>query len=301
MIAAEPALARSRVRFFRPSDPSLGLQIYTLGPETFSDLDATFTEVAKIGYRSVELLTFCGHKPAEVRAALDRTGIMAGGSQIAFQDFGSGYDLAGHLEATIEGAQIVGLQTIAAPIFAFPARFVAPKDPSEMGGFIARTAAAMTADDWKAHADTLNRTGEILKRNGISLAHHNHNTDFIPVGETTGYDIIVRNTDPAFVSLELDIGWVAAAGLDPVAILERYSGRFSLMHVKDVKASTKPNYALAQDPAVVGQGSLDFARILPAARAAGVRHFYVEQEPPFAIPRIEAARQSYNFLTRDRP
>jgi sugar phosphate isomerase/epimerase len=68
------------------------------------------------------------------------------------------------------------------------------------------------------------------------------------------------------------------------------------MHVKDIKADTKANYALSMDPAEIGAGSLDWKRLLPAAYAAGVRDFYVEQEPPFTRPRIEAAKLSFDYL-----
>ena len=75
-------------------------------------------------------------------------------------------------------------------------------------------------------------------------------------------------------------GWVAAAGIDPIALFKRYPGRFRLMHVKDMRASTRPNFQMRQDPAEVGSGVIPGARILPAALTAGVEDFFVEQEPP---------------------
>ena len=295
-----PVAAALGQSFFTPSSPTLGLQIYTLGTEAFADLDATFAAVAKIGYRAVELLFFCGHKPRELRAALHRAGLKAHSAQIAYHDYGVGYDLTTHIDATIAGAKEVGLDTLVSPVFPFPSRFAMPKDPAQMGSFVQQSAAAMTGDDWKASAETMNKTGALLKQHGLRLGHHNHNVDFTPINGMTGYDILVRSTDPALVTLELDIGWAAAAGHDPIAVLNQYPNRFSMMHVKDIKATTKVNFALQQDPAVVGQGTLDFAKILRAARMAGVQSFYVEQEPPFTIPRIEAARQSYDYLTQLR-
>lgn len=289
--------------FFAPADPHLGLQLYTLGPEAFTDLDATFTQVAAIGYKSVELMWFCNHTPQAVKAGLDRAGLLALSTQITFQALGVGYDLTAGLEKSMDAANMVGLRYIVASIFAYPDRFGAPSSPAEFEAFLPRTAAAMTADDWKAYADRLNATGAKMKPRGLKVGHHNHNVDFTPVSDlpgVTGYDLIARNIDPDLVTLELDIGWVVAAGLHPVSVLQRYSGRFSLMHVKDLKASTRPNLALKMDPAVAGEGAVDLKAILPAGRAAGVQWFFVEQEPPFAIPRLEAARRNYDYLARLR-
>src|SRR3546814_11022996 len=75
----------------------------------------------------------------------------------------------------------------------------------------------MTADDWKRYAETLNKTAAALKPHGLRIAHHNHNLEFNPVGDTTGFDLIVEHTDHALVAFEIDTGWVAAAGHDPIA------------------------------------------------------------------------------------
>ena len=116
------------------------------------------------------------------------------------------------------------------------------------------------------------------------------------MGDTTGWDILASRTDPALVFFEVDTGWVSAAGLDPAPFLRRHRGRVRWLHVKDVRPTTQANFALAMDPTEVGSGRIDWKRVLPAAAAAGVRHFYVEQEPPFTIPRIDAAAKSYGFL-----
>jgi sugar phosphate isomerase/epimerase len=116
------------------------------------------------------------------------------------------------------------------------------------------------------------------------------------VGATTGLEILLAETDPKLVTFEMDVGWVAAAGHDPVALLAKHKGRFTLMHLKDIKPSTAANFALKMDPADVGSGKLDWKRLLSAAYAEGVRNFYLEQEPPFTRPRIEAAKIGFDYL-----
>ena len=94
----------------------------------------------------------------------------------------------------------------------------------------------------------------------------------------------------------MDAGWVVAAGADPVVLLAAHPNRFSAMHVKDVKASTRPNFSFQQDPCEVGQGIIDWKTLLAKAYQANVRQFYVEQEPPFSKPRIESVGISFNYL-----
>src|SRR3546814_13904221 len=111
----------------------------------------------------------------------------------------------------------------------------------------------MTADDWTRYAETLNKTAAALKPHGLRIAHHNHNLAFNPVGDATGFDLIVEHTDPALVAFDIDTGWVAAAGHDPFASLKRYPGRFLLIHMNDLAHETMTNNAFQQTPALHGQ------------------------------------------------
>ncbi len=154
------------------------------------------------------------------------------------------------------------------------------------------------ADIWKRTAALLNEKAQGLKPHGINVGYHNHNMEFAAVGNTTGWDILMAEFDPKLISIELDIGWVTAAGLDPVATIKKLKGRVRQMHVKDVQATTKPNFALQMDPTQIGDGQQDWAKILPAAYKAGVRNFYVEQEPPFAMARMDAVKRSFDYLVK---
>jgi sugar phosphate isomerase/epimerase len=163
--------------------------------------------------------------------------------------------------------------------------------------FITRAAAAMSEDHWKRFAAELSDVGRKLNANGIKFGYHNHNSEFVKIGNRTGFDILVQESDPASVSFELDVGWAAAASEDIPALFARHSGRYTGMHIKDIKATTKPNTALKMDPSDVGSGKLDWTTIMPAAHAAGVRNYFLEQEPPFDKPRLEAAENGYRFLS----
>jgi sugar phosphate isomerase/epimerase len=285
--------AASRPFFARTHLP-LGIQLYTLGPDAQKDLDGTLKAVADIGYQKVELAGLLGRSPAEFRAALDRAGLRCTSAHIQAKGGPGTFDSdLGKLAADLK---TLGVETAIMPSLNIPARFGAPTPQEGVVGYLRRVAEGATADDWKANADYLNAKGKALKSAGIKVGYHNHNFEFAPVGSTNGLEILLANTDPALVTFEADIGWVAAAGVDPYAFLARHKGRFTLMHVKDVKADTQANFAFKMDPAEIGSGKLDWKRLLPEAYAAGVRGFYVEQEPPFTRPRLEAARISHDYL-----
>jgi sugar phosphate isomerase/epimerase len=292
---AGPQAGGSPKPFFGLGGESLGLQIYTLGDEGQADLGATFEAVRAIGYRTVELISWGPNSAAETKAALDRSGLTARSTQANFR---GPANLNDNLDKLIADANLLGLKYIAASIPEFPtAKYGGPLPGEATEAFIARLFARMDAGDWTAYADKLNRIGAKLQEHGLAMVHHNHNVDFNRVGDRTGYDIIQQNTDPALVFFELDVGWVKAAGLDPVALLERYSGRYRMMHVKDIKATTIPNFSLKQDPAILGEGIMDWSKILPAAKSAGITDYYVEQEPPFTMPRMEAVRKNFEYLS----
>jgi sugar phosphate isomerase/epimerase len=90
--------------------------------------------------------------------------------------------------------------------------------------------------------------------------------------------VLLEDTDPRCVTLELDCGWAIAAGQDPPKMLRRYPGRFSMLHIKDLKpapARTDPDKRISTE---IGSGMVDFHALFKAAEASGVRHYFVEQE-----------------------
>lgn len=293
------ALAAARRPFFERVGLPIGLQTYTLGDSAGKDIDALFAQVAAIGFREVEMPNLYGHSPAVVRAAADKAGIVVSSLHVppALGGATSGLTLASPASQLADALGVLGARRAAVPIAPFPDK-ARPAAGEAMQAFIGRAFGEAGADHWHRVAATLNEKGAALKTAGIALSYHNHNFEFAPAGKTTGWDILVKETDPAALHFEADVGWIATAGLDPVAFLRRHRGRIAQLHVKDVAAGNTVNFALQMKPAEVGSGTLDWARLLPAAYEAGVRHFYVEQEPPFTIPRIEAARKSYAFLSR---
>ena len=273
--------------FFQRHGLPLGIQLYTLGPDLAKDLDGQLATVAKIGFRSVELAGYLGRTPAELRAAFDKAGLVCPSAHIAPK--GSGPSFSGDLAKLADELHVIGVKAAIMPILYIPDR---------LGGDLRSAGAQMTADDWKWNADFLNEKAAVLKKAGIVAGYHNHNFEFAPLGETTGMEILLKGTDPSLVTFEMDVGWVTAAGKDPFALLKAHPHRFTQMHVKDIKATTQANFVLKQDPTEVGSGMIAWPKLLPAAYAAGVRGFYVEQEPPFAHSRLESAKISFDYLAK---
>ena len=295
LLGAQAVGATGAQPFFRRTGLAVGLQLYTLGDDLKRDFDGTLAAVSKIGYRSVELAGLAEHSAADWRQALDRSKLKCPSMHVPPHSK-TGVNLD-DLAALAEVAHALGIGTVVCPMFNIPERFSLTPMPGESGvAMAARLGASMTLDDWKWNADFFNKKAAALKPYGLRVAYHNHNVEFAPVGGSTGLAQLIQDTDPTLVSFEMDAGWVVAAGADPAGLLAAYPGRFSAMHVKDVKASTRPNFSFQLDPCEVGRVTIDWKSLLAKAYRANVRQFYVEQEPPYSMPRLESVGISFNYL-----
>jgi sugar phosphate isomerase/epimerase len=155
----------------------------------------------------------------------------------------------------------------------------------------------------KRLAATLNHAGELCRKAGLTLCYHNHAFEFEPVpGGGTLLDVLLAESDPKLVQLEMDVMWVTVAGADPVALLRKHKGRVPLVHLKDVHKGFQqrfdekvPREAFSE----VGGGVVDFPTVLKAARAAGVKHYFVEQDQTPGDP-LDSLKQSIGYLGRLR-
>jgi sugar phosphate isomerase/epimerase len=240
-----------------------GLQLYTVRDALGADLEGTLRRVADIGYREVELAGLPGVTAEAMRASLQRYGLEA-------PSMHAGYDeLRLDLAAVLEQARVLGATCLVCPSV----------DAGER----------RTAADWKKVCRTLNGIGRAVRGHGLALAYHNHDFEFAPFDDgTTPFGLLMTETDPREVKLELDVYWVAKAGLDPVQHLKDGQDRIVLVHLKD----------LGRDGSTVevGHGVLDMERIVRTARLAGVRHLFVEQDDS-ADP-LASIATSFRFLER---
>ena len=285
--------------FFARHGLPIGLQLYTVGEAARTDIAGTLRKVAAAGYATVELAGFHGHDARTLKSAADAAGIRFTSIhvQAKVRDGEPGFDEdPAKLAADL---QLLGIGEVVLPMFSLPDHLPKPAQGQHFGDYLTQAAPLITADDWRATADFLNTKAAALKQTGLGVSYHNHNVEFAHAaggGGARGIDLLLAHTDPALVSFEMDVGWVAAAGVDPVPLLTAKPYRFRMMHVKDLRADTRSNFALQMDPTEVGAGRLDWRRLLPLAYSAGVRRFFVEQEPPFAKDRFQSIAESCAYL-----
>jgi sugar phosphate isomerase/epimerase len=258
-----------------PLGKPAGLQLYSVTAQLEKDFDGTLHQVRTIGYQEVEMAGFFGKKPAEIKRSLDNAGLHCGSMHI----FSEG------LDATLECAVAIGAKYIITS-------FISPDATrgENLGG--------LTLEDYKVMAGKCNHIGERAKKVGLQLAYHNHNGEFKPLPGGTGYDEFLKQTDPDLVKLELDCGWMSAAGLNPATYIGKYPDRYRLLHIKDFKPTPRPLYGGGEglEGTELGHGHVDYGPIFRAAKKA-IEWYYVEQEPPFKeMPVLEALKINFEYL-----
>lgn len=162
--------------------------------------------------------------------------------------------------------------------------------PNERGGL----------DVIRKLADKLNTVGEKCRATGLRLCYHNHAFEFEPMGGSSPFQVLMEGTDPKLMALELDLFWVSVAGHDVAATLAKYKGRVPLVHLKDKAKDTADRFNEAVPRTAfkeVGSGTLDWPSALKAADAAGVEHYFVEQDQTPGDP-VESLRQSFSFVSK---
>lgn len=237
----------------------LGLQLYGVRHLMDQDVESTIAAVAAIGYREVELAGLHNKTAKEMRAILDRHGLRARSSHSSMQDIRRNW------ARTLDDAATLGQTYIVNPWI----------DESE------RTIAGYT----KA-AREMTTAAEAARKHDLGFAYHNHEFEFARIDGKLPYDILLAESDPHLVKMELDIFWILKGGQDPLAYFSRHAGRFPMIHAKDMTKGGKM--------VDVGQGAIDWRGVLRAARKAGLEYTFVEHdEPPSPIA---DAKVSYEYL-----
>lgn len=270
--ALAPLLATPLV-FPRTLNP-VGVQLYTLRSVIPEKPLETLRALEQIGFREVEAVA---NGLERIWPSLQQTSLKPISIHLDTALFMRDQD---KLPAALEDAKKRGFQFAVCPYIA----------PADRGG----------ADVMRKLGDTLNKAGEFCRKAGLRLCYHNHAFEFEPSGDSTLLDVLMQTTDSALVSLELDIMWAQVAGVDPVSVLQKYRKRVPLMHLKNVDKDVTQRYN-EQIPRTafreVGNGSIDIAAVLKAARSAGVQHYFVEQDQTPGDPLV-SLRQSYEYLRK---
>ena len=259
-----------------------GIQLYTINDAMKADPGGALKRLREIGYVEVESAGFGGLSGKQFRGLLDDAGVTCPSAHLQF-------DVA-NLDRAFEDAHTLGAKFAVASMMRV---FVpnAPKDGLKSG---------MSLDEAKRTAELANHIGEAAQRAGLQFTYHNHNFEFADQGGgqingKVGYDVLLQETDPKLVKFEVDCGWMIFAGHDPVGYFQKYPQRFPMIHVKDFLP--RQNGETDMRGAELGHGTVDYKPIFAAGVQAGLQHYFVEQEGPFArMSTVEAARVDFEYL-----
>jgi len=283
--AAFAASGLSSNLWANPLGKPIGIQLWTVNDALQRDPAGTLNKLAKIGFKEVEPAVFAGLTPQQFRGLLDAAGLHCPSTHLQF-------DMA-NLDKAFEDAHVLGAgYAVAGSLIGSVVEATKIKIEWQLG---------MSADEAKRTAEVANRIGEAAKRAGLQFALHNHAREFVDLGNgEVGYDIVFRETDPALVQFEFDCGWAVFAGQNPINFFKKYPGRIPLIHVKDFQPkkdrAAKP-MAETMLGSELGRGTVDYKPILAAAKRAGIKHYFAEQEGPFSrMSSLEAARVNYDYL-----
>jgi len=256
-----------------PLGKPIGIQLYTVKEAMEADPAGTLSKLAKIGFREVETAGFGKLSAKQFRKPLDDAGLACPSAHLSF-------DLD-NLGAAFADAHALGAKYAASGSLPRPAT----------------ATNAMTLEEAKRTAEIANRIGAAAKREGLHYIYHNHAFEFADTGGgMTGYDVLLRETDPELVKFEIDCGWMVFAGRNPVDYFTKHPHRFPLIHVKDFLAADD-KVPKEMRGAELGHGVVDYKPIFSAAGKAGLQHFFVEQEGPFErMSPLEAVNVDFDYL-----
>lgn len=256
----------------------VGLQTYTLRDAMAEDFVGTFQMIKDVGYDFVELngRNFADRSPEDLRKILDDVGLPAPATHVDYDS------LAKEPAKLADTASILGCKFAILPYLSDDQR---------------------SLDDYKQHAEMLNRSAEVMKSTGVSVAYHNHQFEFLDLSDgQTGMNILLSETEPDLVAFELDMFWAALARIDIPALLTANAGRFRLCHIKDMSgdptglmASGDYGKIVSELMVNVGEGSLPFESYFALNDVSGMEYFIAEHDGP-AKPYRKSIQTSYDAI-----
>jgi len=227
--------------------PAIGLQLYTLRELMQQDLPGTLAAVAAMGYKTVEFAGYFKHPPAHISELLDQQGLSAPSAHVA------PHRLLHRPELALDEAAEAGHKYLVLAWWEETLR---------------------TENGYYQLADLLNHVGQLAQTRGLKLAYHNHDFEFSALSNFTPYDFLLAQTNPDYVCYELDLYWAVHAGRNPMDLLVEHPGRFALLHAKDMDSSGAETD--------IGNGQIDFAKLLGHLPLDAVQYLFVERDEPEA-------------------
>lgn len=258
--------------FFKTiSAQEIGIQLYSLRNQFKTDVPGTLATIKSWGITEIEGGGSYGLPMEEYKK-------MLAANNLKMVSVGADFNtLATNPQKAVDEAK------------AFGAKFI-------MCAWVPHNGTDFTIDDIQKAITVFNTAGKLMHENGISFCYHPHGYEFRPYEDGTLFDHLVKNTNPDYVNFEMDVFWVKHPGQDPVALLQKYPKRFLMLHLKDRKPGTEGNQNGTADDAtnvVLGQGDVNIAGVMKAAKKIGIKHYFIEDESPNVVAQVP---QSLAFL-----
>jgi sugar phosphate isomerase/epimerase len=247
---------------------TFGLQLYTLREDLPKDPKGVLQQVASFGYKQIE-----GYEGQQgLFWGMGHTGFKKYMDELGMNFVASHCNINDNFEQKAAQAAEIGMKYLICPY----------KGPQKK------------LDDFKKFADEFNQKGEVCRKHGIRFAYHNHDYTFKELEGQLPQDLLLNSTDPSLVDFEMDMYWVVTGGQDAEAWLKKYKNRFRLCHVKDrTKGATD-----AADSCVLGEGSINFSKLLKTAKKTGMQYFIVEQEKYAGTTPLKAVEANAAYMRK---
>ncbi|MBT2163440.1 sugar phosphate isomerase/epimerase family protein [Zobellia barbeyronii] len=262
-LAAAGTLFIPSMSFAIAPSEKFGVQLYSFRDEMAKDAKGTLEQIASIGIKKIESARskeglYYGLSPKEMKDTCDSLGMELCSGHVALdKDF----------DDTMRQAVESGQEYV-----------ICSSLPSN----------GQNIDNYKKVAEAFNKAGESCKKLGLKFGYHNHEYEFESDKGEVLYDVLMDNTDPDLVHMELDLGWVIVAEKDPLHYFKKYPKRFPLWHLKDMNMHEKISTEF-------GKGGLDIAMMMNYKSDSGVKHIFIEQEEYASTP-MDSMKHNMNFL-----
>ena len=243
---------------YADAQKTLGIQLYTFRKEMAKDVPGTLEKIHHMGIKVLEGGGLYGMPEEDFKQLLKK-------NDLTIVSVGADFnELDSNVQRIVDRARL------------FNAKFV-------MCAWIPHKGTEFSIDDIRKSIEVFNRAGKFLKAHGLTFCYHTHGYEFRPYPGGTLFDYLVKHTDPRYVNFEMDVFWVKNPGQDPAALLNKYPKRFLLLHLKDRKPGTADNqngHADDESNVVLGQGDVNIAAVMKAAKRIGIKHAFIEDESP---------------------
>jgi sugar phosphate isomerase/epimerase len=260
----------------QPLVPDPGVVSFSFRQQFAKDVPGTLDMIKEMGITNIEFSSLFGLSAKELRQLLDERDMVC-------TSYGVGYnDLVNNVEQVAQDAIALG------------AKYVRVATIPREGMFTLELAQKAVED--------FNRAGKHLKEQGIYYCYHNHGFEFVPHEDGTLFDYMVQNTNPDYVSFEIDLMWTVHPGADPVELLKKYPERFRLMHLKDLRKGIVGDLTgrtESENDVVLGTGQVDFPSVLRVAQNTNIEYYYIEDGHFDALTRVPESREYILSITNN--